>query len=215
MSADELTKHEKYDLALQGEEVRPDWVPDLQWHGKMTGPISDFCTSMIAAGHPDTEIHNTCLTYFGGPATITPIRRLHDTHASAIAEKVEQLSRQIADIPITRKAYRMKVLNRMLLEVMDRFYNEVPTETPSNIEKLTRAAAKILGMSRDEMEGDNVHLEQNNIYIEAVNNVSLEELEELQNELTSTHSKIQKALGGGDEQEEAIDAEFEAEDDDD
>jgi len=212
VSAEGLSKTEKFDLALQGEEVRPDWIPDLEWHGKMSGPLADFCTSMIAAGHPDTEIHDICREWFGGPATISPIRRLHDTHAPVIAEKVEQVSREMASIPITRKAYRMKMLNRMTIELMDKFYQEVPHETPANVEKLTRSVAKVLGMAREEMEGDNVHLEQNNIYIEAVNNVSLEELSELQADLVGTYEKIQKALGP---QDEAVDAEFEVDNEDD
>lgn len=211
MSGDGLSKTERFDLALQGEEVRPDWVPDIEWHGKMSGPLADFCTSMIAAGHPDTEIHDICEEWFGGPATISPIRRLHDTHAPVIAEKIEQVSRDVASIPITRKAYRLKVLNRAAVVLMDKFHQEVPDETPSNVEKLTRSISKVISQAREEMEGDNVHLEQNNIYIEAVNNVSMEDLEELQAELSDTYSKVQKALGS--EEGDAVDAEFEAEDD--
>lgn len=206
---DELTKSEKFDLAMQGEEVRPDWIPDIQWHGKMSGALADFCTSMIAAGHPDTEIHRICEQWFDGPSTIAPIRRLRDTHAAVIAEKVEQLSREMANIPIAHKTYRLQMLNRMAVELMDKFYLEVPNETPSNVEKLTRSVAKVVGMARDEMEGDSARLQQNNIYIEAVNTVSVEDLEMLQKELTDTYSKVQKALGG-----ETVDAEFEAEGED-
>jgi hypothetical protein len=206
--ASEITKQDKYELALLGEEVRPEGIPDIEWHGKMSGPLADFCTSMIAAGHPDTHIQQICEEWFGGPSTITPIHRLHDTHSHVIAEKIEHLSRDMAKIPLARKSYRMQVLNRMAVTLMDKFYNEAPIETATNLEKLTRSVAKVIGMAREEMEGDNVHLEQNNIYIEAVNTVSLEDLGSLQKELSSTYQKIQQALGG----KEMVDAEFEVED---
>lgn len=206
----ELTKSEKFDLAMQGEEVRPDWIPDVQWRGKMTGALADFCTSMIAAGHPDTEIHRICEQWFGGPASVTPIRRLHDTHAAVIAEKLEHISRQMANIPIAHRVYRLQVLNRMLMELTDKFHDEVQSETPSNVEKLTRSIAKITSEAREETGGRDVKMQQNNIYIEAVNKVNAEDLSSLQKELTDIHSKLRSALGEG---EEAVDAEFEAEDD--
>lgn len=211
--ADGLTQSEKYDLAMRGEDARPDWVPDIEWHGKMSGPLAEFCTSMIASGHPDTEIQRNCEEWFGGPATVSPIRRLHDTHSAVIAEKVEELSQEMANIPIARKSYRMQMLNRMALQLMDKFHDEVPHETPANVEKLTRSVAKIVGLAREEVEGDTIRLEQHNTYIEAINNVDASELDDLVGELKQVHSRIQALSGGSEEDDEdAVDVDFEVED---
>jgi len=205
----DLTKTEKFNLALLGEDPRPDWVPDIKWRGKMDGPLADFCTSMIAAGHPDSEIHEICLEYFGGPKTIKVIRRLRDTHSKIIAEKVEALSREMATIPIAHKAYRLKILNDMVVDLLDKWHSSIDESSAQDAERLSRALSKTIASAQKEMEGTTVNLNQQNVYINAVQNVSSDELDELIGSLSEVHSKIRDMVGADDE---IIDTEFEAED---
>lgn len=208
-----LGKTEQFNLAISGENTeKPEWIPDIEWHGKMTPPLADFCTSMIAAGHPDMHIHELCKEWFGGPLTKKPIVALHDTHSHVIAEKIEQLSREMAQIPLAHKVYRMNLYNRMAMMLTDKFHRDVDESSPADAEKLTRAVAKVIGAAQDEMEGATVRLEQQNIYINAVNTLDLDKLGDLSTILENTYGEIMKAL---EEPDEAIDAEFEAVDDSD
>lgn len=192
----EMGKTDRFKLALLGEDDdRPEWVPDIKWHGKMTGPIIDFCTSMLASGHTDVEVHNVCKEWFGGPLTKKPIAMLRDTHAHVIAEKIEQIGREMARIPIAHKAYRLQVLNRAAIRLMDKFHEEVEESMPGDAEKLTRALAKVVGMAREEMEGSQVTLNQQNIYIDAVNKIDIDKIDDLNAILGNTYEEIQKALG--------------------
>jgi hypothetical protein len=213
----DMKKTDRFKLALSEDgETRPDWVPDVQWHGKMSGPIIDFCTSMMAAGHTDVEIHQACKEWFNGPLTKKPIVLLRETHAHVIAEKIEQISREMARIPIAHKAYRLQVLNRAALKLMGKFHEEVDASTPGDAEKLTRAVAKVIGMAREEMEGSQATLNQQNIYIDAVNNIDLDKIDDLASILGKTYDEIQKVLGGTTHEETipAIDAEFQVDEDD-
>lgn len=209
------SKYERFQLALAGdEETRPPWVPDVEWHGKMSGPIVDFCTSMIAAGHSDVETHDLCKQWFGGPLTKKPIVALRDTHSHVIAEKIEQLSREMAGIPIAHKAYRLQMLNRAAVRLMDKFHEYIDEYSPTDAEKITRSIAKIVSSAREEMEGAQVSINQQNIYIDAVNKIDLDKIDDLAAILGKTYDEIQSALGVSVETERqpTIDAEFQVED---
>lgn len=207
----ELTKSDRYSLAMMGEETRPDWIPDLRWRGKMDGPIAEFCTSLIASGHPDNEIQQVCEEYFGGPKTVKVIRRLHDTHSQVIAEKVELLSRDMAHIPIAHKAYRMRILNNAVLDLLNKWHEQIDEASAQDAERLSRALTKVMSSAQKEMEGTNVQFNQQNVYINAVQNVSSDELDELVSSLSDVHNKIRQMIGAGDEPE-VIDTEYEVED---
>lgn len=207
----ELSKQEKYELALRGDSVLPDGIPDLKWRGKMEGPIADFCISMIVAGYSDKAILDVCRENFGGPKSKRVISRLRDTHKHVIAERIAELSEQVAQIPIAHKAYRLQLLDRMVRDLQDRWDEEIESSTPSDIERLTRSMAKALSAAHAELEGTQVQLSQQNIYVNAVEQVDPNQLNALTETLSDVYNKIcdmigVEALSAGDD--EVIDAEF-------
>jgi hypothetical protein len=71
-------------------------------------------------------------------------------------------------------------------------------------------------MAREEMEGSQATLNQQNIYIDAVNNIDLDKIDDLASILGKTYDEIQKVLGDTAREETipAIDAEFQVDEDD-
>jgi len=192
-------------LAELGEGERPANVPQVEWQGKMTSPIANFVIGMVAAGHSDVQIQQLCEEYFGGPRTTTPIRRLRETHAAQIAEKVESLSREIGHIPIVHKAYRLRLLNEMALDLLDRFKLGVISEPASGLERLGRTLLKTLSVAQAECEGQgDMSATQTNIYVDTINALPPEKLEEMASKLETMREEI-ASLGSA---RNAIDAEF-------
>jgi len=191
------------------EDGRPENIPDIKWGGRMVPGISDFITSCVAAGWAEVDILNKCKDYFGGPNTLGPIKRIKETHAGIITEKIQRLSKEISNIPIAHKTYRIKLLNNITGDLLNRWRFAVEGgDEAAGIEKLGRTLLRSIDAARQECEGSgDITMVQQNVYIEEINALDPSKLDALADQLESARRTFDDILTTSNRKEsEIIDA---------
>jgi len=191
-------------MELEDGEMPQD-VPKLVWVGRVTTPLVDYVTSLMAVGYSDARIQEMCETYFGGPATTATIHSIRRNYAPVLAQKIEDLSKQTSSIPVAHKTYRIMLLNELATDLADGLRNASIVGDSNSMERMARTLIKTLDAARVECEGDGESvLNQQNIYYTMVNSATPEQLDRIASTLSSAKNDIEKMLGDG-----VQDAEFE------